>query len=89
MFFIASISIDLSLTGLVGYRLTTNKLLATLPYSFIVLGTAICTIPASLFMQKYGRKLVFLFGTCCALISGISRLLFIKIIYGCFVVEHF
>ena len=39
-----------------------DKSLATLPVTAVVTGTAIATIPASLFMRQVGRKMGFMFG---------------------------
>lgn len=39
-----------------------DKSLATLPVTAVVTGTALATIPASLFMRQVGRKVGFLFG---------------------------
>jgi MFS family permease len=49
--------------GLAGYMLATDKSLATLPISFLMIGTMITTIPASLFMGRFGRRAGFWIGT--------------------------
>lgn len=49
--------------GLAGHMLAADKSLATLPISFLMLGTMIVTIPASLFMGRYGRRVGFWLGT--------------------------
>jgi len=56
-----------SLNGLVGYALASNKLLATLPNAIYVVGSALSTVPAAFFMQRVGRKLAFLVGGSLAL----------------------
>lgn len=40
---------------IIGFALASNKSLATLPTSMVVLGTALTVIPASLFMRRVGR----------------------------------
>ncbi|PTY38891.1 hypothetical protein BGP77_09030 [Saccharospirillum sp. MSK14-1] len=48
--------------GLVGARLAPSPQLATLPVAVLILATALSTLPASLLMQKFGRRLGFLSG---------------------------
>ncbi|MFG1497764.1 MFS transporter [Saccharospirillum sp. HFRX-1] len=48
--------------GLVGARLAPSPELATLPVAILILATALSTLPASLLMQKVGRRLGFLTG---------------------------
>jgi len=50
------------LGGLVGFALASDKSLATLPISAVILGTALMTIPASLFMRRVGRRAGFITG---------------------------
>lgn len=50
------------LNAIVGDRLTEVKALSTLPLTAYVLGTAVCTIPAALWMRRVGRKLGFMTG---------------------------
>ncbi len=42
--------------GIAGSRLSPTPVLATLPMSLMVVGTAFATIPASLGMQRFGRR---------------------------------
>ena len=42
--------------GIAGSSLSPTPVLATLPMSLIVVGTALATIPASLSMQRFGRR---------------------------------
>lgn len=49
--------------GLVGFALSSDKSLATLPMALQFLATMLTTIPASLIMQRYGRRSGFLLGT--------------------------
>ncbi|MEM7635260.1 MAG: MFS transporter, partial [Pseudomonadota bacterium] len=48
--------------GLVGTQIAPSLSLATLPVSTYVIGTALATVPASLFMRRVGRKAGFLTG---------------------------
>jgi MFS family permease len=50
-------------SGLAGFMLAPDKSLATLPGSFLMIGTMIATIPASLFMGRFGRRPGFWLGT--------------------------
>ena len=47
-----------------------DKSLATVPVTAVVTGTALATIPASLFMKKLGRKPGFLFGICLGIVGA-------------------
>jgi MFS family permease len=52
----------ISIGALAGYSLAENKMLATLPSATYVLGGAIGTFPASLWMKRVGRRNGFLTG---------------------------
>ena len=56
--------VNVSMNGIVGYMLASNKAWATLPLTAYVVGTACSTIPASLFMKRYGRRVGFSVGCC-------------------------
>lgn len=55
---------------LIAYGLATNKGLATLPTALVIIGTALSTIPASLFMRRVGRRAGFLVGTSIGGVAG-------------------
>lgn len=48
--------------GLIGHMLTVDKGLATLPITSFVTGTALMTVPASMFMRRVGRRVGFMTG---------------------------
>ena len=52
----------IALNGLVGFSLAGDKALATLPITTFVIGTAIWTIPASMWMRRVGRRAGFVSG---------------------------
>jgi MFS family permease len=52
----------ITMNGLVGYRLADAKSLATLGVTSYVLGSALTTMPASLWMAKVGRRMGFMAG---------------------------
>jgi MFS family permease len=56
--------------GLAGHLLAADKSLATLPISFMMIGTMLTTIPASLFMGRFGRRAGFWLGTSSGAISA-------------------
>lgn len=56
--------------GLAGHMLAADKSLATLPISFLMIGTMLTTIPASLFMGRFGRRAGFWLGTLFGALSG-------------------
>jgi MFS family permease len=65
--YLSASSIQAALSGLVGATLAPDKYLATLPFSLIVLTTAMTTIPASFLMSRIGRRSGFVLG---ALLGG-------------------
>ncbi|MPS25647.1 MFS transporter [Pigmentiphaga sp.] len=68
----ANPSIVISLGGLVGQMLATDKSLATLPVSLYNLGLALGTIPAAILMRRLGRRAAYMLG---AVIGGVAGLL--------------
>ena len=64
--FVAGSSMTVTMGGIVGSRLAPSPSLATLPVSLMVLGTALGTVPASLLMQRLGRRLGFAFAAALA-----------------------
>lgn len=69
--FVSAMSINLTLTGLVGYTLADNKAYATLPFSLITVAAALTTIFASLWMQRIGRRRGFAAGALVCAIGGV------------------
>ena len=66
-----SVTLIAAVGALAGYALATNKAFATLPSTMAVIGTALSTIPASLFMKRVGRRLGFVVGASCATVGGL------------------
>jgi MFS family permease len=60
----------ISLNGLAGFALAENKALATLPVTGYVVGAALSTFPASMWMRRVGRRNGFLTGTLFGLAGG-------------------
>jgi len=58
----ASATVLVTVGGLVGYALASDKALATIPITTYVLGTAVTTIPAAILMRKIGRRAGFICG---------------------------
>ena len=52
----------IALNGIVGYAFADDKSLATLPITTFVIGAALATIPASLYMRRVGRRAGFMTG---------------------------
>ena len=57
--------------GLVGTQLAPAKAWATLPVSTFVIGTMLTTIPAALFMRRFGRKPGFILGAAIGVLAGL------------------
>lgn len=66
----SSPAIVVSLGGLVGQALATNKELATLPVSLLNLGLALGTVPAAMLMRKAGRRIGYMVGAGIGLSGG-------------------
>jgi MFS family permease len=64
--------IMVTISGLVGLELATDKSLATLPVAMTLVATALMIIPASLLMQRYGRRNGFLLGTALGWLAGLT-----------------
>jgi len=66
-----SVTVVAAVGSLAGYALAADKAFATLPSTMSVIGTALSTIPASLFMKRVGRRLGFVGGALCAASGGL------------------
>ncbi len=60
------------LGGIIGIGLAPSVGLATLPYTLMIIGTAVSTIPAAMFMEKFSRKLGFMLATFCCALAGLG-----------------
>jgi MFS family permease len=57
--------------GLVGVMIAPSKGWATMPVSALVIGSMVATVPASFFMQRYGRRLGFIVGAATAALGSL------------------
>jgi MFS family permease len=69
--FMSSASLVATVGSLAGHALATDKALATLPATAVVVGTALGTIPASFLMRRAGRRLGFIVGSAFAIAGGL------------------
>lgn len=69
--FTCAIAIDLTLTGLTGYQLASDKALATLPFAMITVAGAVSTLFASFLMARIGRRLGFALGALIGAAGGL------------------
>ena len=60
----------ISMNALIGYALTTDKTWASLGATTYVLGSALATMPASLWMEKVGRRRGFMTGSAIAIVGS-------------------
>jgi predicted MFS family arabinose efflux permease len=65
----------ISINGLAGLALASTPVLATLPVTTYIFGSALTTLPASLAMARWGRRAGFMFGAAMA-IAGTSTAAF-------------
>ncbi|MEV6977514.1 MFS transporter [Kitasatospora sp. NPDC093806] len=76
--YLCTISVDLTLSGLVGYKLAPDPGLATLPFGLITVGSACTTGVASAIMARWGRRAGFMLGTTLATIGGLVSVVAIR-----------
>jgi predicted MFS family arabinose efflux permease len=79
-------TILVTLNSLVGHELAPSAALATLPMTAMIIGTAISTVPASLLMQRFGRRPGFMGGALMAIFgAGLQCLAIWRADFGLFV----
>ena len=64
-------SLLIATAPVVAYAMAEEKGLATLPTSLVVVGTAVATIPAAMFMRKFGRRIGFVLGSLVGMVGGL------------------
>ncbi len=64
-------TLNVATAPLIAYAIADYKGLATLPAALVVVGTALASMPASMFMRRVGRRAGFLTGAFIGLMSGI------------------
>lgn len=66
----SALSVDLTLTGLVGYTLAPTKALATLPFALITVASALTAIAAAFVIERCGRRFAFCVGGVACMLGG-------------------
>lgn len=69
--FTSALSVDLTLTGLVGYTLAPDKALATLPFALITVASALTAIAAAFLIERLGRRVAFCLGGLACMAGGV------------------
>ncbi|MDB5563359.1 MAG: transporter [Hyphomicrobiales bacterium] len=69
--YVCGFSVDLTLTGINGYQLAPDKVLATLPFALIAVGAAIVTVLAAFIIGRLGRRVGFAIGSLCGASGGL------------------
>jgi predicted MFS family arabinose efflux permease len=69
--YMTGMSINAILTGLAGFMLASDKALATLPFTAVIIATMFTTVPASLLMKRIGRRPGFILGALIGIIGGL------------------
>lgn len=62
----------ISVSGLAGFMLAENKLLATLPVTAYLLGGAVWSMPAAAFMRRFGRRAGYTVGSGVAMLGALA-----------------
>gem|GEM_PF-15191 len=65
-----TMTVLITVSALAGSNLTENSALATLPLAVMQIAVMVATIPASMLMRRFGRRLGFLVGTSIAMVGG-------------------
>jgi len=65
-----AVIVGITLSAIVGASLAPEPILATLPAGLLALGAIVATAPASLLMQRYGRRTGFRIGTISGALGG-------------------
>ena len=60
---LSAVVVSMTLVDVLGAQLAPDKGLAMLPIAAMVVGTALCSIPASLLMRRIGRRAGFVVGS--------------------------
>jgi len=68
--FTSAVSVDLTLTGLVGYTLAPTKALATLPFALITVASALTAIAVAFVIERFGRRFAFCIGGVACMLGG-------------------
>ncbi|MGH1485392.1 MAG: MFS transporter [Cellvibrionaceae bacterium] len=66
-----TVIVGVSLASLVGSLLAKNIAFATLPLAILTLGNIVSTLPLSLIMQRFGRRMGFSLGATACVIGGV------------------
>lgn len=65
--------------SIIGATIAPDISLATVPLSMFVLGLAVGTLPTGAIARRYGRRVAFIIGTACGVLTGLL---------GCFAILH-
>jgi MFS family permease len=82
----------IAINGLAGLALAPTPLLATLPVTTYIIGSALTTVPASLAMGRWGRRAGFMFGAMTGLVGtavaawSVIEGSFLGLVFGTFIV---
>jgi predicted MFS family arabinose efflux permease len=80
----------ISINGLAGLTLSPRPVMATLPITAYIVGSALTTVPASLAMARWGRRTGFMFGSSMAILGtciaalGMLKASFVLLCLGTF-----
>lgn len=77
--FVSGTVLVVTVGGIVGNELAPSPVLATLPLSFMVVGTAAATVPTAMLMQRVGRRLGFVLGGAGAVGSALLAALALEV----------
>ncbi len=67
----STVIVGVAVASLVGTQLTPNPALATLPLAILTVGNIVTTLPLSLIMQRFGRRIGFSLGAIASLLGGV------------------
>ena len=71
IFYWSTVIIGVAIASIIGAYLTPNPAFATFPLALLTVGNILTTLPLSLLMQRFGRRLGFSIGAAATIIGGL------------------
>ncbi len=87
---LSAIVMSMAVAGIIGLQLSPDPGLATLPIAAMVVGVAVASLPAGLFMRRAGRRTGFLIGGLIGVIASLLSVYALQVqSFALFVLGHF
>jgi len=87
---LSAIVMSMAVAGIIGSQLSPDPGLATLPIAAMVVGVAVASLPAGLFMRRVGRRTGFLIGGMIGVVASLLSVYALQVqSFALFVLGHF